>query len=161
MAVKLHLLPYCEQNGCQNENGWPVLQLVTAVNAGVESRQLFQDVLLELTPHVRHGALDLEVDHDRSHRLALELGGLVLDLSNKSLLLADTFDHGHVKRQVVRQNELESLADHGELRSEIEAEGGLQHLRQEWRPLEVVINELLEAAVTVDVAVEIIRQHGM
>lgn len=125
MAVKLHLFPHCEKNGRQDEDGRPVLQLVTTVNAGVESRQFLQDVLLELTPHVRHGALDLEVDHDRSHRLALELGALVLDLSNKSLLLTDTLDHGHVKGQVVRQNELKSLADHRELRSEVEAEGGL------------------------------------
>lgn len=161
MAIELHLLPDRQKDRSQDEDGRPVLQLVAAVDAGVETRQFLQNVLLQFTPHVGHGTLDLEVDHHRRHRLAVELRRAFLDLSEESFLLAQAFHHGHVQRQVVGNDELQGLPDDGQFGAEVVPERGFQHLRQERGALEVVVDEFLESAVAIDVTVQVIGQQSV
>lgn len=52
MAIKLHLFPDSEEDGGDHEDRRPVLQTITAVHTGVERRQLLEDFLLQLSPHI-------------------------------------------------------------------------------------------------------------
>jgi hypothetical protein len=158
VAVELNQLPDCEEDSSEHEDGRPVLQLVATVDRLVEGRQLLKDILLQLTPHVGKSTLDLEVDHDRRDGLARELGLLVLDLTGRVVLVAETLNHGNVESQVVGKDELERLADDGKLLAAVEAVGGLQQLGDEVGALKVLINKLLET--TVDVAVKVVREHS-
>lgn len=161
MGVELHFFPDRQQNAGQDEDGGPVLEPVTTVNTRVETRELLQDILLQFTPHVGHGALDLEVNHDWSHDLAVELGRARINLAQELIFLAQTLNHGDMQGQIVGDDELESLADHWQLGAVVITEGRLEHLGQERCPLEVVVDKFLEGAVAVNVAVQVVRQHSM
>lgn len=112
---------------------------------------------MEFAPHVGKRTLDLEVDHDRSHSLAVELGLVVLDLSVE-LFLAETFDHGDVESEVVGNNELQCLAHDRKLLAAVEAVSGLEDLSDEVGTLEVLVDESLEAAI--DVTIKVVREHA-
>ena len=66
-----------------------------------------------------------------------------------------------MQSQVVGHDQLQSLADHGQLGTVVVAEGSLQHLRQERSSLKVIVDELLKGTISIDVAVQVVRQHGM
>ncbi|KAI6775325.1 hypothetical protein HG530_002083 [Fusarium avenaceum] len=83
VAVELHLLPDGQEDGGNHEDGRPVLHLLTTVDTRVQSRELLEDILLKLTPHIGKGTLDLEVDHDRGDSAAVVLGVLVINLAIK------------------------------------------------------------------------------
>lgn len=156
VAVELHLLPDGKQDGSQHEDGGPVLEALTAVDTGVQGRELLKNLLLQLTPHVGHGALDLEVDHDGGDGPAVVLGVLVVDLAVKADLLALILNKGDVKSEVVSQDKLESLADDRHALLDVVAVSGLQDLSDEGGSLKVVLNEVLKAAV--NVLVEVVGQ---
>lgn len=156
VAIELHLLPDGQENGRQHEDGGPVLETISAVHARVQSREFLEDILLQLTPHIGHGALDLEVDHDRGNDLAKVLGVLVIDLAVQLLLGTLLLDHGDVKRQIVSQDEFEGLADDWHLLLNVVAVSGLENLGNEGGTLKVVVNKALEG--TVNVLVEVLGQ---
>ena len=158
VAVELHLLPDGEKNGSQHEDRGPVLELVTGVDRAVQGRQLLEDVLLQLTPHVRKSALDLEVDHDRCDSLAAELAGRVVDAANKLLLVGKTLHKSDVDGEVVGEDKLERLADRRGLLLLVVAVGSLEDLSDESSALKVVINKVLKALVKV--AIEVLGQQG-
>ena len=153
VAVELHLLPDGQENGGQHEDGWPVLELVARVDRAVQRRELLQNVLLQLTPHVGKGALDLEVDHDRCDGLAAELALRVIDTANELLLVGETLNHGDVHGKVVCKDELERLADGRSLLLLVVAVGSLEDLGDESSALKVVIDKVLEALVKVAIKV--------
>lgn len=156
VAVKLHLFPDGEQDTGEHEDGRPVLEAVATVDTGVQSRELLQNVLLKLTPHLGHGALDLEVDQDGCDILAIVLGVFVVDLTLHHVLGALLLNQRNVHGQVVCQDELESLADDRELLLDVESVSRLEDLGDERSALEVVINEGLES--TVNVLVKVLGQ---
>lgn len=153
VAVELHLLPHGEQDGGNHEDGRPVLHLLTAVDTRVQGRELLEDVLLELTPHVGKSALDLEVDHDGSDGAAVVLGVLVVNLSVQVNLGSLVLDHGDVHGEVVGKDKLERLADDRHLLLDEEAVSSLEDLGDEGSTLEVIIDEVLEGAINVLVEV--------
>nr|POE47236.1 hypothetical protein CFP56_00568 [Quercus suber] len=153
VAVELHLLPDGEQDGGEHEDGGPVLELVARVDRAVQRRQLLEDVLLQLAPHVGQRALDLEVDHHRRHDLAVPPRRGVVDDARALLLLRQALDHGHVQRQVVGDDELERLADRERARLLVVAVGRLEDLADELGAVEVLVDERLEALVEVQVEV--------
>ncbi|POY43551.1 hypothetical protein C3007_09875, partial [Avibacterium gallinarum] len=137
------------KDGSQHEDGRPVLHLLTAVDTRVQSRELLQDILLQLAPHIGKGTLDLEVDHDGSDGAAVVLGVLVIDPTIQVDLIALVLNHGDVHGEVVGQNELEGLADGGHLLLDEVAMRSLENLSDEGGALKVVINEVLEGTVNV------------
>src|SRR5688572_29633361 len=155
VAIKLNLLPNGEQDGSEHEDSWPVLHLLSAIDAGVERRELLQDVLLKFAPHVGKSTLDLVIDHDRGHSATVELGILVVNDAIDVRLGALVLNHCDVDSQVVRQDELEGLADNGHPLLHVEAVGSLQDLSDEWGSFEMVINEVLKR--TLNVLVKILR----
>ncbi len=161
VAVELNLLPDGEEDGGEHEDGGPVLQALTAVDARVERRKLLQDVLLQLAPHVGHGAFDLEVDHDGGDHLAVVLGVLVVDLTFERLFCWRLLDHGDMEGEVVGHDELERLADDQEPLPVLGVESirRLEDVGDERRPFKVVINELLKALVNVLVEVLVQSLH--
>ena len=161
VRVKLHLFPHSQQDTGQDEDDRPVLQPVATVHTRVETRKLFQNILLQFTPHVGHRTLDLEVDHHGSCGLAIELGRCGIDLAREVVFLTQTLDHGNVKGQVIGDDQFQSLADHRQLSAVVVAESCLEHLGQEWCPFEVVVDEFLKCAISIDVTVEVVRQHGV
>lgn len=156
MAVELDLFPDSQEDGSQHEDGRPVLETLATVNGRVKSRELLENLLLKLTPHIGHGALDLEVDHDRGNNLAEVLGVLVINLALHGLLCRRLLNHGNVKSKVVSHDKLESLANDRQTLLNVEPVGSLEELSDEGGTLEVVINELLEALI--DVLVEVLGE---
>lgn len=153
VAVELDLLPDSQEDRSQHEDGRPVLETLSAVDGRVEGRELLEDLLLKFTPHIGHGALDLEVDHDRSDNLAKVFGVLVIDLAFHGLLRRRLLDHGNVKGEVVSHNKLESLANDRQALLDVEPVSGLEELSYEGSTLKMIINKLLEALVHVLVEV--------
>lgn len=156
VAVELHLFPHGEEDGGQEEDGRPVLHLLAAVDTRVQGRELFQDVPLELAPHVSQGTLNLEVDHDRRNGTAVVLGVLVVDLAVKGHLRSLALNHGDVHSQVVGKDQLKGLSDDGHLLLDVVAVGSLEDLSDEGSALKVVINEVFKG--TFNVLVQVLRK---
>lgn len=156
VAVELHLFPHGEENRGQEEDGGPVLHLLAAVDTRVQSRELFQDVPLELAPHVSQSTLNLEVDHDRRNGTAVVLGVFVVDLAVKGHLRSLALNHGDVHSQVVGKDQLKGLSDDGHLLLDVVAVGSLEDLSDEGSALEVIINEVFKG--TFNVLVEVLRK---
>lgn len=156
VAVKLHLFPHSQEDGSQEEDGGPVLHLLAAVDTGVESRELLQDVLLKLAPHVSQSTLNLEVDHDRRNGAAVVLGVLIVDLAVKRHLGSLALNHGDVHSQVVSKDQLKGLSDDRHLLLDVVTVSSLENLSDEGSALKVVVNEVLKG--TLNVLVEILRE---
>ena len=158
VVIELHLLPHGEQDGDDHENDGPTHELVFGVDAAIQLGEILQDFLLQVPPRGRHGDFHFKVDHARSHGLAAEFGVLVFNLAGESLFLGHTFHQGDVVDEIVSDHHLEGLSDDRRLLPRPEAVRGLQHLRQEGRPFEEFVHELLKA--NVDVLVQIGRERS-
>ena len=156
VAVELHLLPDGKKNGRQHEDGGPVLQPLSAIYTGVQGREFLENVLLKFSPHIGHGTLDLEVDHNGSDDPAVELGLLVVDLSLKLDLGALALNKGNVKGEVVSKDKLEGLSNDRRLLLHVVAVSSGENLGDEWCALEMVDNEFFEGPI--DVLVEILGE---
>jgi len=101
VAIELHLFPDSKEDGGKHEDRGPVFEPVTTVHAGVKRRQFFEDLLLQLAPHIGQSTLDLEVDHHWCNDLSVELGVFILNQAIHGVLISSLFYHRDVKGQVV------------------------------------------------------------